>query len=319
MKKDIIPIFFTIDNNFAPFLSVAIKSMLDHANPNYFYNVHVVHEGLTEENKAKLKTLETKNSKIIFSEMSRNLECIEDKIENKLRPNIFTLSIFFRIFIPEMFKEYDKAIYIDADTCILGDISELYNTPLDGNLIGACIDKSIVGIKPIEEYFTNGVGIDYREYINSGVLLFNMKELRNRKFDEKFLYLFNKYHFENIDPDQSYINAMCYGNIKFLDSTWDAMPTRDGKEIENPNIIHYNLFLKPWHYDGVLYEDPFWDYAKKTPYYEQILEIKNNFTESDKQKDDEGLQTMLKRCGYICSLKEGTFKDIFDNGKESRL
>lgn len=314
-----IPIFFTIDDKFAPFLSVAIKSMLDNASSDYFYNVHVVHEGLTEENKAKLKTLETKNSKIIFSEMSRNLECIEDKIENKLRTDTFTLSIFFRIFIPEMFKEYDKAIYIDADTCITGDISELYNTPLDGNLIGACIDKSIVGIKPIEEYFKNGVGIDYHEYINSGVLLFNMKELRNRKFDEKFLYLFNKYHFENVDPDQAYINAMCYGKIKFLDSIWNVMPTKDRKEIEEPCIIHYNLFSKPWCYDGISYEKFFWDYAKKTPYYEQILEIKNNFTEVDKKKDDDALQMMLERCEYICSLKEGNFKDIFDSVEEGRL
>ena len=55
MNKQIIPIFFTIDDNFAPYLSVAIKSMLDNANKDYFYNVHIVHEGLSNENKNKLK------------------------------------------------------------------------------------------------------------------------------------------------------------------------------------------------------------------------------------------------------------------------
>ncbi len=319
MKKEIIPIFFTIDNNFAPFLSVAIKSMLDNASSDYFYNVHVVHNGLTSQNMEKLKSLKTENSEIIFSEMTHNLECIEDKVENKLRTDTFTLAIFFRIFIPEMFKEYDKAIYIDADTCIVGDISKLYNTDLEGNLIGGCVDKSIVGIKPIEEYFTNGVGVDYHEYINSGVLLLNMKKLRERKIADKFLYLFNKYHFENVDPDQAYINAMCKGNIKFLDNRWDVMPTKGGTLVDNPGIIHYNLFLKPWHYSGIMYEQEFWDYAKKTPYYDEILNIKNNFTDEDKKKDDEALEMMLSRCNYICSLKEGNFKDIFDSGKESRL
>lgn len=319
MYNEIIPIFFTIDDKFAPFLSVAIKSMLDNANPDNFYNIHVIHNDLTKENMAKLESLQTKNSKIIFSEMVNKLECIEDRVENKLRTDTFTLSIFFRIFIPEMFPEYDKALYIDADTCIVKDISELYNIDLEGNLIGACIDKSIVGLKPIEEYFTKGVGVDYRNYVNSGILLLNMQELRKRKMADYFLYLFNKYHFENVDPDQSYINAMCKGSIKFIDNIWDVMPTSNGSLVENPGIIHYNLFLKPWHYSGIMYEDYFWQYAKKTPYYEEILTVKNNFTEVDKKKDDEALDNMLKRCEYISNLKEGTFKDIFETGKESRL
>ena len=57
MNKQIIPIFFTIDDNFAPYLSVAIKSMLDNANKDYFYNVHIVHEGHSNENKNNEETL----------------------------------------------------------------------------------------------------------------------------------------------------------------------------------------------------------------------------------------------------------------------
>ena len=319
MNSNIIPIFFTISDNFSPFLAVVIKSMLENADSKYFYNIHIVHENdLTSENKDKLLSLKTDNSNIIFNEMNSILDVIKDNDDTKLREDYFSLAIFFRIFIPTMFKEYDKAIYIDADVCIPGDISKLYNIELDGNIIGGCIDKSIVGIKPIEEYFTNVVGVDYREYINSGVLLLDMKKLRELEFDKHFLYLFDKYHFNNVDPDQAYINAMCKGKIKYLDNIWDTMPNKNESIINNPMIIHYNLFLKPWHYDNVGYEEYFWEYAKKTPYYDEIKEIKDNYNESDKKKDDECLDAMLTKCNELLN-DEVTFKKVFESGMEQRL
>ena len=317
MKK-IIPIFFTIDDAFAPFVSVAIKSLLDNANQDYFYNIHIVNNGLSEENKEKILQLETSYSKIMFNNMDERLKVITDKNGTRLREDYFSLSIFFRIFIPDCFKEYDKALYIDSDTIILDDISKLYNTDLEGNYIGGCVDTSCFGIKDITNYFTNGVGVDYREYINSGVILFDMKTLREKKFADKFLYLFNKYNFGNVDPDQSYINAILKGHIKYLDGKWDTMPTEGGKIIDNAGIVHFNLFKKPWHYDKVMYEEEFWDYAKKTAYYDEIKKIKENYTESDQKKDDDSLEAMLKRCREIVQ-DEVTFKTVFDSGKEDRL
>ena len=193
MNNKIIPIFFTIDDAFAPFASVAIKSLLDNASQNYFYHIHIVNNGLSEENITKILELETSYSKIMFNNMDERLKAITDKKGTRLREDYFSLAIFFRIFIPDCFKEYDKALYIDADTIILDDISKLYNTDLESNYIGGCVDTSCFGIKDITNYFTNGVGVDYREYINSGVILFDMKTLRDKGFADKFLYLFNKY------------------------------------------------------------------------------------------------------------------------------
>lgn len=317
MEK-IIPIFYTIDDKFAPFLAVSIKSLLDNASKEYEYHIYVINEGLSEENKNKIKKLETVNSKIIFSEMKEDLSCITDRVENRLRADYLTLSIYFRIFLPVMFKQFDKAIYIDADTCVVGDISEMYNQKLENNLIGACIDESIQGIKPMEEYIEKAVGIPSNRYLNSGVLLLNMKELRNVKIDEKFLYLFNTYHFANVDPDQSYINALCYGKILYMDGKWDTMPNNKTNMIDNPGIIHYNLFSKPWNYDNIQYEEYFWKYARLTEYYDDIKYIKNHYSSDDKKKDSDTLNFMIKRCEEIVTYNNN-FRDIFESGKESRL
>lgn len=288
------------------------------ANNNYNYDINVIYENLSEENAQKLKSLETDNVKIILTEMNQNLSMITDKLGNRLREYTFTLTIFFRLFIPVMFPKYDKCIYVDADTVISDDISRLYNEDLGDNYLGCIVDKSTIDNEILASYFEEVVGIPRDKYINSGVLLMNSKKLRELKIDEKFLDLYTKYGFDVIAPDQDYINSMCYGHIKYLSDIYDAMPNPNNKEVENPVIIHYNLFLKPWQYEDVQYYDYFWKYAKSTPFYDEILEIKNSYTDEDRKKDSEWMDLMVSRAESLVGT-QNTLKNVFESGKETRL
>ncbi|WP_334160277.1 hypothetical protein [Muricomes intestini] len=53
MKKsrEIIPVFFTIDDDYAPLLGVALFSMLKNASKVYQYKVFVLFQGLSIKNK----------------------------------------------------------------------------------------------------------------------------------------------------------------------------------------------------------------------------------------------------------------------------
>ncbi len=318
MNKVTIPIFYAIDDSYAKFVAVSIKSLIMNANNNYNYDINVIYENLSEENAKKLKSLETDNVKIILTEMNQNLSMITDKLGNRLREYTFTLTIFFRLFIPVMFPKYDKCIYIDADTVIPGDISRLYNEDLGNNYLGCIVDKSTIDNEILASYFEEVVGIPRDKYINSGVLLMNSKKLRELKIDEKFLDLYIKYGFDVIAPDQDYINSMCYGHIKYLSDIYDAMPNPNNKEVEKPVIIHYNLFLKPWQYENVQYYDYFWKYAKSTPFYDEILEIKNSYTNEDRKKDSEWMDLMVSRAESLVGT-QNTLKNVFESGKETRL
>lgn len=313
-----IPVFYAIDDTYAKFVAVSIKSLIMNANNNYNYDINVIYENLSEENAQKLKSLETDNVKIILTEMNQNLSMITDKLGNRLREYTFTLTIFFRLFIPVMFPKYDKCIYVDADTVISDDISRLYNEDLGDNYLGCIVDKSTIDNEILASYFEEVVGIPRDKYINSGVLLMNSKKLRELKIDEKFLDLYTKYGFDVIAPDQDYINSMCYGHIKYLSDIYDAMPNPNNKEVENPVIIHYNLFLKPWQYDDVQYYDYFWKYAKSTPFYDEILEIKNSYTDEDRKKDSEWMDLMVSRAESLVGT-QNTLKNVFESGKETRL
>lgn len=317
MKKEI-PIFFAIDSSYVPFVSVAIKSISENSSKDYDYKIIILHQELSKENKQDIMELETKNLKIRFVSMDKGLESITDRKENKLRCDYFTLTIYYRLFIPEMFPEYDKGIYIDSDVVANGDISKLYNIDLGDNIIGACMDNSIKDIEPLVKYVQGAVGVKMEEYINSGMLLMNIEEMRKNKFSAKFLELLNKYHFDSVAPDQDYINAICNGRIKYLDEEWDTMPNDARKELESPQIIHYNLFLKPWCYDNIQYEDYFWKYAKKTKFYDIICKIKKDYSKEQKEADKECLDNLIKRALEILDT-EVTFKNLHEKGEKIRI
>ena len=317
MNKEI-PIFFTIDNGYAPFLAVALSSAVKNANKDRLYHAIVLHEGVTKENRQKLANLATDNFKIDIVPMKNDFDALDDRMSNRLRCDYFTLTIYFRLFIPAMYPQYDKAIYIDSDVVIADDLAKLFDIDIGDNFIGACNDLSIADVPPLVAYTENAVGVKAHEYINSGVLLMNLKKLREEKFEEHFLELLNTYHFDSIAPDQDYINAICNGKIFYLDKRFDAMPNNARPECENPVIIHYNLFEKPWCYDNIQYESVFWKYAEDSGFIDEIRKYKENYTDDKKQADKECLELLVRR-GTEIPENEITFRKMKESGVKIAL
>ena len=147
-----IPVFFTIDNSYAPYLAVALNSAIKNANPDRKYKAIILHEGLTQENIDKIKAFETDNFKIDIQTMQANFESLDDRMSNRLRCDYFTLTIYFRLFIPELYPQYDKALYLDGDIVILSDIADLYNIDIGDNLVGGATDEVIQSSEAFKEY-----------------------------------------------------------------------------------------------------------------------------------------------------------------------
>ncbi len=319
-EQNVIPIFFTIDDNFTFYLDCAIRSVMENASKDRNYKFIVLYEKMPEEHINMIKEAVKPPFEIEFIPMEQEFEGIQNSPENRLRCDFFTMTIFFRIFIADMFPQYDKGLYIDSDVIVPGDILELYQIDLTDHILAASPDYSIRGVPPFVEYVDKAVGTPVEEYINSGILLMNLKMMRELHFAEHFLDLMNTYHFDSIAPDQDYINAMCRGKIIFLDECWDAMPPNGGEkpELPNPKLIHYNLFQKPWCYDKIPYEDYFWKYAKESPFYQDILDYKANYPEEQKKADQDTLDLMLKN-GIAIMDQDVTFRKMIDKGENIRL
>lgn len=281
MNKEI-PVFFAVDNGYIPFLSVALRSLIDNTSKENIYAIKILYTNVTEENKIKIKKYETENISIEFVDLNKQLEEIKEKLYTR---NYFSNTTYYRLFIPELYPEYDKAVYIDSDTVCLSDIAELYNTDMGDNLIAGIPDGVIQAIDIFKDYVERVVGLaDYNNYFNAGVIVMNLKELRDYKFEEKFIYMLEKIKFE-VAQDQDYLNRLCKGRVKILDYSWNRMPVM-GKTEGKINLIHYNLGAKPWYFDNVVYQEYFWEYAKKTEFYNEIKELGTKYTDEDKEKDD---------------------------------
>lgn len=291
-KLENIPIFFTIDDGYTPFLAVALQSLIENASKNYNYCIKVLHTNVCEEHKKQIKKYECENVNIEFVDLSYYIEKVKDKLYTR---DYYTNTTYFRLFLPELYPQYDKVVYLDSDIIVVGDISELYNVDMGTNLITAAPDDIIQYNKVFQDYAELVVGVaKYQHYFNAGVLLMNLDQLRKFKFQEKFLYLLGTVKF-SVAQDQDYLNRLCKGRTTLISHDWNVMPyvNEETKE-ENIKLIHYNFAYKPWHFEDVTYNEYFWKYAQKTEFYDEIIKIKESYTEEQKFQDREAERKLVE-------------------------
>lgn len=315
MTNKTIPIFFSSDNNYVPYMTVSITSLMKNASKDYHYDIVILYSKITDVNLKILQNLENETFTIKLIKMDDKAAELTKTSTDNLCTDYYSLSIYFRLFIPVMFPEYDRGIYLDSDIAVVGDISQLYFENLDGMPIGAITDQSVQKVPPFIQYIEKGLGVPVKTYVNSGILLMDLKQLRDMNFSARFLEVLNKYHFETVAPDQDYLNVLCQKKIKILSPQWNAMSSNDIKDIKEPKIIHYNLFGKPWRYDHITYEEIFWEYAKACPYYEQIVNYKKNYPDKKRKLAEKYLQEMLDKAIRV-SEAEINFAYYFTSGKE---
>ena len=283
--KEIIPIFFAVDDKYIPFLSVTLESLVEKMSQEYYYVVKILCTNISEESKEKINKYKRENMSIEFVDLTYYIQKVKNKLYTR---DYFSMTTYFRLFISNLYPQYNKAIYLDCDIVLLADIAELYNIDIGDNLVGAVPDDIIQKNEVFQEYVEKVVGVaSYKTYFNAGMLVMNLDELRKFQFQEKFLYLLENVKF-SVVQDQDYLNRICKGRVKLLDSGWNVMPTAsDDMKEEDIKLIHYNYQYKPWHYDDTRYGNYFWGFAQKTEYYDQILKIKNEFSDEMKYQDRE--------------------------------
>lgn len=272
-QSSIIPIFFSCDDNYLPFLAVSVRSLIENASPDYSYCIHILNNGLDESRVAHILNMQKSNVKIRLVDVSTVIAPIAEKLNLR---DYYTVSIYFRLFIASMFPQYHKAIYLDADIAVNGDISGLYNIPLGQRIVAAVSDDIVASHRDFRRYAEDGLGIPYRRYFNSGVLLMNLDQFRMQDIERKFVYLLQKYHFDTICPDQDYLNLLCRDRVLYLDKGWNKMSI-DRNYNGMPSLVHYNMFYKPWLYKNTIYGEYFWKYAAMTPFYSELKQMQESF------------------------------------------
>ena len=254
-------VMYTCDDNYVWLMGISTISLFENNKHINDLNVYLLGEKISQENKSELRK--------IGKNYGRTVEII-DVPKLNIPPSLVSarwpLSAFTRLFSGELLPGHiDKILYLDCDTIISGDISELENVEFNGNIA--------MGVKDcISGTYKRNVGLDKDSpYINAGVILFNMQALRNVDIHAEIETYMNKY-VELINyADQDILNGMFKGRIGELNPKFDVMtidvshtyeeiqnlrrPTNFYKKndleeaISNPAIIHYTtnmLVIRPW-------------------------------------------------------------------------
>lgn len=277
-----IPIIFSTDDNYIAFLDVAIRSLIENASKDYTYRLIVLNTGVDDANVARIKQNETDGFVIDFIDITDRLAFIKEKLKNVYH---FSLVTYYRLFIASLFPQYDKVIYLDCDLVVTGDVSAFYHTDLGDNILGVCPEAFVQNTPEFREYASVALGVDPDQYFNAGVLLMNLNAYRKEQIEEKFIRMISEYDFDLLDPDQAYLNYLCYNKFRMLENGWNKEPTAlpcEGKK----SIVHYALYKKPWQYDDVIDGEYFWHYAALSPFYGDILAKKAAFGAAEKAANE---------------------------------
>lgn len=291
IDKPVVPVVFAADNNYVPMLTTTIDSMLANASKDYFYDIVVIEDGITGENKEQMAQYFSRYSDVSVRFFGAG--ALISGYDLTTSNEHISKETYYRFLIQDILPYYGKVLYLDSDLIIEGDVSELFELNLGDNLLAAAHDVDYMGNLNMHD----GKRMEYTKevlhmdnpfgYFQAGVLVLNTAEMRKLHSVEEWLEIASNPDY--IYNDQDILNAHCQGRVKYLGYEWNVMHDCGGRvsnvfsfapasafdayntSRSSPKIIHYAGFEKPWIMPECDFAEHYWKYARKTPFYEKLI------------------------------------------------
>ena len=279
--KNIISCAYALDNKYVYPTLVAMTSLTENAGLNTFYDIYaLIDPEFTEENIKILKTVENKHPqkcKIIFIEMDNKYK----NVDSNLR---ITTPAYYKLELQNVLPDINKIIWMDGDTIVFEDLTELINLDMKGNYILGFLDSLP---NAIEKF-----GVNNATVICTGVLLIDLDALRKNDIYQKYK-IFISENMGNLNQhDQTVINVVCQGKISPLPPKYGMWSFEDENEAlkhnnrqrpllkynkeeflyayYHPSILHYTWPKPFWDRQKPIFDKEWWKFAKISGYYDDI-------------------------------------------------
>ena len=291
-EQNSVTLVFSFDENYCKFFSVALESLVKNSRSNLKYDLVILTSQTNQQYQERLYRQIPSNFSLRFVELPKIIA--RNFYEINLKKNErWAIDAYFRCFIPLILRNYKRVLYLDCDLVVEGDLQELYNQEFENKKLIAINDTTPnlyrLGMdKEREEYERNVLKLnDTTKYFNSGVLLFNIEAIEPNEYlnllkegfeldflmfaDQAVLNMIFKDEVKLVSSEWNY----CCGELIFHENFLDLVEGEYKKEFlnakTNPKIIHYTSWLKPWNYPLREHFEKFWYYARRCPFYEDIL------------------------------------------------
>ena len=218
MKGEVVPIVFITDNNYFLFTEVTLASVTEHISDTHNYHFFVLYKELEE------KYLNTLND---YSRPGFHMSavCIKSYIEPYhdvfYEKGHLKEAVYYRLMIPEIFKDYKTVIYMDSDIVLLEDIAGFIPDNMGDYILAAVRSETMssrerqrrrnLGIAPDQYFFAGGIAINVPVWLRENVFEQCLTVLRNNPIG-KFEYL-----------EMDVLNIVCKNRVKYLSPRWNSV------------------------------------------------------------------------------------------------
>lgn len=283
-------IVLATDNQYIIPCMVTISSILSSAKTGTTFNFIIIcPKELSHISRQKIASIEEK-----FEQASVSfLEIDDTRLNSAVMTAHVSAASYYRLFISSLIP-YDRCLYIDCDMIVTEDLTEVYNTELDGYYAAGVKDMGVqCHFSEYEEYAGYLDIPDMYSYVNAGFMVFNLGKIRDDGIGCKMINLIDKgYQY----MDQDIINRLFYGKIKLIPLKYDffteyvgSMPKQNlsGYTLEELKdigqriaVYHFAGVFKPWVCTRLAVNRIWWDEAGKIldgNTYRNVLEQAHEF------------------------------------------
>jgi lipopolysaccharide biosynthesis glycosyltransferase len=169
-------------------------------------------------------------------------------------------TMWYRIFLPELLPDVDRALYLDIDTLAVDSLAPLWELDLDGRYLAAV--TNVPERHMLQHAEQLGLGAP-QDYFNSGVLLMNLELMRRDRCSEALRACALNGRGRLLWPDQDTLNLVLGHRRLALHPRWNLMNSVRAfpwsaellgqaaveEAIARPAIVHFEgpRENKPWH------------------------------------------------------------------------
>ena len=313
-KNNAVNICMITDDNYIMPTSVAICSMTANKGPED-YVFYIITSNLSEESEKKFKSFERDGVtvNIVREDAEKRFNGLHSFRKDSIC--VASLSALLKFIIADLFPQLDRILYLDGDLIVEDDLLELYNTPLGDNYAAAVLDISKL-------YWKSDFNSCVENYFNSGVMLLNLKKMRedrlsevlietkrnladsslmdqnvfNIVFDKKAVMLPLIYNFQSLGLDR----AGSKWGIDDVNAFFGTKYKSKAQLFDDARIIHYASKNKPW-------KEPDAAHAYRWNHYRTAL-----FGSEEKQTEKYAVSVLIEGCDGA----DETIKSIREGAKE---
>ena len=166
------------DQNFVPVLAVCLRSLADCADPGRQYHIYILHTQIEEADQRMLRKMLQKTRaggsiRLDFADIGARADGYRLRAKGHI-----SAPTYYRFLIPELFRDCERVVYLDADLVVKKDIAQLYDQPPGDAMLAAVPDADFIGqyfgANPdTKAYCDRVLGLkDPAAYLQAGVLVF---------------------------------------------------------------------------------------------------------------------------------------------------